>query len=461
MNIYIEVEVTQRELSGRLLIALELIKYGHQVYIADRGTINQLALKKKIQPGIIFLKDMNASALRISEYKKLIKNKFRLVSQDEECGTFKESSFKYFYRDRFQGSKSFKYIDKYFCWGELDYDFLKKINTKIKFCKTGSPRMDIAINKKLNKNTNFKKKNKLKDKVILISLNHNLFWKRDFIERLTIDTFELKKDSIDDRIKIAYENESNDYILFLYLFQLIVKLDELNNFSIVVRPHPAMDRKKCELVFNSYKYFKNLRITTDRYLIDQINYSNYIISTGCTSGVEATLSNKNVITFLPNKKNLKEYKKDIFLNTIGKKFDDASKIFKYIKKNSSSKFKQKKQIEEDKNRINKRALIDKISFKRIADEINSIKMKNFENSDEKFLYKHGYFSLIKKNIKKILIDKKLIKKDLNVFEMKFPPFEEKFITEELDNLKKSFNINCKYNLKILNDRCLKLYQDKD
>ena len=449
--------MTQRELSGRLLVALELIKNGHHVYITDRGTINELALKKKIQPGIIFLKDVNASNLRISEYKKFIKNKFKLVSQDEECGVFKENTFKYFYRDRFQGSKSFYYIEKYFCWGDLDYNFLKKVKFKTKFIKTGSPRMDIAIEKKLGKNINDRKKNKLKKKIILVSLNHNLFWKRDFVERLSIDLFELNKDVIDKRVERFYNNESNDLILFLNLFKLIVKLDKLNDFSIVVRPHPAMGNEKIKLLFNSYKFLKNVKVISDNDLIDQINYSDFIISTGCTSGVEATLKSKNVITYLPNIKSIKKYKKDIFLNNIGLKFDNINKIYNHIKKNSGKNFKQNKTLQKDLNQINKRVMIDKMSYKRIVDEINDIKMNSIHNLDRKIEYsKFNYLSFIKKNIKNILVKTNLRKKTLNIFELKFPPFNQKSLTHELNNLKKSFNIKTDYKLNLLSERCLKI-----
>ena len=57
-------------------------------------------------------------------------------------------------------------------------DYLKIIEQKGKCVKTGSPRIDIAIE------NNTKRQLIKNKKKILICLNHNLFWKRDFFERL-------------------------------------------------------------------------------------------------------------------------------------------------------------------------------------------------------------------------------------------------------------------------------------
>ena len=132
MNIYIEIEVLKRELVGKLLLSLQLINYGHNIYLTTRDNINNLAINKHLQPGVIFLKDLNPENYRIKNYITLVKNGFTLVSQDEEIGCFKDESFKKFFIDRFQGqsSKTFNFIDKYFCWGKFDFEFLKK--TKIK-----------------------------------------------------------------------------------------------------------------------------------------------------------------------------------------------------------------------------------------------------------------------------------------------------------------------------------------
>ena len=50
MNVYIELETLKRELSGKLLISLELVKKNHNVFLGDRETITYLAKNNKIPP---------------------------------------------------------------------------------------------------------------------------------------------------------------------------------------------------------------------------------------------------------------------------------------------------------------------------------------------------------------------------------------------------------------------------
>ena len=104
---------------------------------------------------------MNSQKYRIDDYKKFVNNNFILVSQDEEIGCFKNNDFNEFFQGRFKGEKSeaFNYIDKYFCFGDFDFNYLKKFNFHTKFIKTGSPRIDFCgldIEKKREKKKQLK-----------------------------------------------------------------------------------------------------------------------------------------------------------------------------------------------------------------------------------------------------------------------------------------------------------------
>ena len=70
MNIYIELEVLRRELEGRLLVGLNLKLKKHRVFLGSRESIFDAALKEKISPGIIFMKDTNST----NEYIKIKEN---------------------------------------------------------------------------------------------------------------------------------------------------------------------------------------------------------------------------------------------------------------------------------------------------------------------------------------------------------------------------------------------------
>ena len=49
----------------------------------------------------------------------------------------------------------------------------------------------------------------------------------------------------------------------------------------------------------------------------------------------------------------------------------------------------------------------------------------------------------------------------NVFEAKFPKFNKSNIEQRLKLIQNQFNINSKFNIDILNDRCLKIYNKKN
>tara|TARA_B100000787_G_scaffold170298_1_gene165899 strand:+ start:515 stop:1891 length:1377 start_codon:yes stop_codon:yes gene_type:complete len=457
MNIYIELEVVKRELFGKLLLSLELIDKNFTVYLTTRESINELAKKNKISPGIIFLKDANTKKYRINDYKKLIKNNFVLVSQDEEIGCFdtgKSNDYSNFFIERFDGvnSKAFNYINKFFCWGDFDYNFLKKFNFKTEFIKTGSPRIDLC------------KINKEEKKTILIPLNQRLFWKRGLFERYHIEVMDsFQFDTYQNILKKYFFNESRDIIQTYHLIELILKLSKLKGYNIVLRPHPAHNIKKILSIFSDKKIFKNIKITDENSLIEEISKSEIIIQFGCTSSVEATLNNKMVILQQPNDPFLINYKKN-FLTTLGFSFGDSEKLIKFVKSKKKNKSKISNQIKLDKKNINKRILTDGYSYSRIVSELKKIKIQSTQNklnSDLEFK-KIKFKSTIKQKIKKKML--KLLKQkplEENVFEAKFPKFNKSNIEQRLKLINNQFNINSNFNIDVLNERCLKIYNKKN
>ena len=374
MNIYIEIEVLKRELNSKLLLSLELIKRNHTVYLISRDNLNHLVNNNKIVPGIIFLKDMNAQSYRIQDYKNFVNKKFILVSQDEEIGCFKSENFSEFFNGRFKGEKSetFKLINKYFCWGDFDYNFLNKYQFYTKFVNTGSARMDLCNS--INKNTNKEKRK------ILISLNQNIFFKRDFIERLSIEINDNMDYLILDKlISKIFQNESKDLILTFYLTNLIKKLNNLDKYEIIIRPHPAMDFHNVLSLFKNKKLFNNIKVSNRGALIDQISDIDILLHFGCTSGIESTLNNKTTICYYPNDKFLDDYKKNLFLNNVGLNFSEEKKLFEFFNNYDERKLEIEEKIANDRKKISERVIIDGNSYIRISDEIEKLSNKEINN----------------------------------------------------------------------------------
>ncbi|MDA9838876.1 hypothetical protein N9B99_04630 [Candidatus Pelagibacter sp.] len=450
MNIYIEIEVLKRELNSKLLLSLELIKRNHTVYLISRDNLNHLVNNNKIVPGIIFLKDMNAQSYRIQDYKNFVNKKFILVSQDEEIGCFKSENFSEFFNGRFKGEKSetFKLINKYFCWGDFDYNFLNKYQFYTKFVNTGSARMDLCNS--INKNTNKEKRK------ILISLNQNIFFKRDFIERLSIEINDNMDDLILDKlISKIFQNESKDLILTFYLTNLIKKLNNLDKYEIIIRPHPAMDFHNVLSLFKNKKLFNNIKVSNRGALIDQISDIDILLHFGCTSGIESTLNNKTTICYYPNDKFLDDYKKNLFLNNVGLNFSEEKKLFEFFNNYDERKLEIEEKIANDRKKISERVIIDGNSYIRISDEIEKLSNKEINNisNPDRIFRKINIKSIIKK-----IINKYIFKPNLNqsAFDIKFPEFNEIEIKNTSDYLNRNFSINTNYKLNKLSDRCIKI-----
>ena len=136
MNIYFEVENYNREMESRILMGLEAASNGHQIYISDRVSILKNAEAKKIEPGVIFLKDANSSDEIQNILFNIKKENFTIISTDEEAG-IQYKNYEDFIKIR--SLKKFKNIDIFLCWGLRDKNILEKkfFDTNTKFLALG------------------------------------------------------------------------------------------------------------------------------------------------------------------------------------------------------------------------------------------------------------------------------------------------------------------------------------
>jgi len=143
MNIYIELEVLNREFKSRLLVACFAAVKGFNVYLLHRSQIYESGLNGHISPGLVFMKDANSTYYVFKKIEKLKKLGFKFVSQDEESGIQFED-FDDFIKRRFADGKTFRLLEYYFCWGQRDKKNLdKKFYKFTDFINTGSPRFDL------------------------------------------------------------------------------------------------------------------------------------------------------------------------------------------------------------------------------------------------------------------------------------------------------------------------------
>ena len=287
MNIYISIELKKRELSSRLLLALEAAKRGHDVYL---GEVTPYLNRNIFEPGIVHLKSLTPTSQRISQLKEFKNKKFFCTSQDEESGHTNDDPKQYI--NLRYGKKTIELSEKIFTWGKFDYQNLIKEYSKFKkkFSNTGNPRIDFW--KEKNKSYFNKNSINLKDFILVSSnfeticghrnLPNTIAWLRDlgyFGRGLTEEGI--------------IERASKEQLIFDDFVKLIKKVSTtFPRKKIVFRPHPIEKVSDWKKIFFSYK---NIIVDNSNGIADWITNSSLVIHNGCTGGLEAALRNKNVI----------------------------------------------------------------------------------------------------------------------------------------------------------------------
>lgn len=457
MNIYVEIEVFNREFKSRLLLASYAALKNYQVFLMHRSELYDLALKGNISPGIILMKDANSSDYICKKMNTLKKMGFLITAQDEESGILFDD-FNHFVKRRFSNGKSFDFIDYFFCWGIREPNILKKIfKKKTKFVNVGSPRIDL-LNKKyyLNKNkSNFLQRYDLK-KYILLSSNISF----PIGLRRIPEAYFFFMESDDDNLHFEWKEDfffnSNiqQLILLKHYIRLIrYLLKNQNKYSVVIRPHPTerIEDWKNMIGIDS----KNLKIIKKNSLSEFIFFSEVLIQNGCTSSIESKILGKKTITFEPIKFNI-NYGRD-FPNSLGKKCTNALEVLRCVKNLDKINFDTRKEyIKELKYRLNYDD--QKLSSTKII-EVFDILNKKLKKQNNFFI--HNKITLMRKLKDRVkfflhrLLNHKTTKE---IFDEKFPIFQH----DEMNSYKKEF---CTFDKKfhkikfeIISDRVLKVYQ---
>ena len=143
MNIYINVEISDRELDGKLLLAVMAAARGHQVIVSDNSGIDRGFRSKLFAPGIFHTKCITPLDKKVNFHQTLVQNGSLITSIDEEAG-LDMVGYEEFSKTRYS-EQTIDMSSAVFTWGEDDMEFLEKFypKHKSKLHKTGSPRIDL------------------------------------------------------------------------------------------------------------------------------------------------------------------------------------------------------------------------------------------------------------------------------------------------------------------------------
>ena len=376
MNLYLTLEILNREFHSKLLIAMESASRGMNVYL---GRLKPYLMRDFFAPGIILDKSITPTPNRLNEMKYCKKKNFFYTSLDEEVGllNINQNYLKHRY-----SNESLNLVDKVFCWGRWDYNNLSKKypKHKKKFILSGNPRIDFW-----RKDFDFFYKNKKleHENYIFFSLNFTLLSK---LQKNKYVKF-LKKGKYVERgisIKIFKKGIQHSFMMFKKFSKLMTTLANKTDYKIIVRPHPLDP-------ISNYKFlkkYKNVSVIKKGSISEWIYGAKIVVHSNCTGGFEASVRGYPTISYCPPVRSDHGY---ILADQFSKKTNNLNECIRLIHKLSRKGLKLKK---DNRKNIKHRAhniLSKKTAFEMIVDEFIKIqKIIKFEKKNNNLALKFKF-----------------------------------------------------------------------
>ena len=454
MNIYLHVEVSGRELDSKLLLAVLAASKGHEVIVSSLGPIIKGLNFKILSPGIFHTKSLTPGKDKIDRHQKIVDKGFKITSIDEESGV---DSYGY---DKFAKSRysdfTIQQSSAVFGWGSEDTNTLKKFYVKNshKIHKTGSPRADLW--KPFFFDYWEAPRRMPKKSFLLVSTNQictNMQSFHEWVKSLK-DGGYFERDK--DYFKNVFYGMAEDYKKLYEFIEAIKYLAKHNNgYDVVLRPHPRDNVKAWEIFFEG---FLNVHIVREDSITTWVKNSFAVMHNGCTTAIEATISNKPILTYIPFEMNYKFIKGDL-ANQLGHIVKSKEKLL--IKTNEIfNDLKIKKQNKAElkiSDALSQKIYIDnnELASEKIVKIWESLDDKNLSCSNNwtKFywLLKVMKYTRVPRRILGKMFPKKFKTFKEN---HKFPPINKNYISERISRLQKLLSIEEKIECKILSDRTI-------
>lgn len=298
MNIFIHIEIAARELDSKLLLAVIAASRGHNVLISDIGAIMQGAQSGALSPGIFHTKSLTPGDVNIARHQTLIDRGILITSIDEEGGLV-DHGYEKFAVVRYS-ARTIDQASAVFGWGTEDTKTLEHTYPLYlsKMHRTGSPRADLwrprfaqywgvprAVPEKpyLLVSSNMGSANNMQRLHETIQLERRLgYYQRD------PDMFSQKFGLI-----------AEDYRMTLAFIEAIRHLALSNDrYVVVLRPHPVENIEAWKVYLEG---IPNVHVIREDSITAWVNNAFAVMHNGCTTALEAIVSGKPVVTYLPFK----------------------------------------------------------------------------------------------------------------------------------------------------------------
>jgi len=292
--ILLPIETKARELMSKILFACVGAERGFGVVIGGKSIIRG---KQAVLPrGTFIEKSIGPGSLPLIQ--KAFDNKNRVSAWCEEGLIYlgKED-----YKQRRVDLSSFKAIDYFFVWGKKHFDDMESIvGSRNKLVPTGNPRFDLLrpeLRNVFRKNVDKIKKKYgriilLNTKFATINSNNKELNYLDFLKSLG----KIKTKEEEETIKKFMALNEKNFRVFLKLIPMLSR--RYKDHTIIIRPHPSEDHIPW---IEISKEFNNVKVVFEGNANEWIMAADVMIHNNCTTGIEAFLLEKPVISFRPFK----------------------------------------------------------------------------------------------------------------------------------------------------------------
>ncbi len=449
MNIYIGVEISVRELDSSLLLATVAASKGHQVIVSDLESITKGISSGLLAPGIFHAKSLTPADHKIARHQAMIDKGFMITSIDEEGG-LDIPGYEEFSKVRYS-EKTISQSSAVFAWGPEDVETLKNVYAKHsqKIFKTGSPRADLW------KSLFFKYWGKPKSAptkpFLLISSNMGLANNANpFFKVLKSKKISGYYERDPKLFKRDMGRVGEDFLRTYAFIEAIQYLAANNNgYDIVLRPHPSED-------IEAWKFYlediPNIHVIREGSISAWVNNAFAVMHNRCTTALEATISNKPVVTYIPFK-NMQF--SDAPSNKIGEIVQTPEELLEKVNKifEDSKSIEFKKNIDQIPQAVSNKIYIDEneLSAQKIVNVWDSLLKNSFYNSSnwKKFKWLLRVYK-IRKMIGKA---RRSLLGNFHKDNNKFPILKKNDIKKRVSKLQNVLNIN-KIECELLSDRTI-------
>ena len=281
MNFYIPVEVKDRELYAKLLLAKFASENGFNVILGKKNDLNRLVLNmpKGIYYGLGIAENYNIFFKKLSKLGHIV-----VVGEEEGLITYSDEM----YLDMRISSNTIRFVDLIFTWGRENFSIISKgrKNTISKLRVTGNPRFDLLkpnFSGVYESNMNAIKV-QYKEFILVCtsfpSCNH--FIKNINYVQSLIDKKTLNDNKSIENFQRYQEVKTTTFQSFIKAIPLLA--ESFDDIDIVIRPHPSENK---DIYEDLAKKYNNVSVESRFSVHPWILCSKGIIHHYCTTSIEA------------------------------------------------------------------------------------------------------------------------------------------------------------------------------